>query len=63
MINHSLGSLIKTEPDNNLQHGLVMKYVSARYENHTTFYDSLEDRTYVVIMIHAWKIYLICPQI
>ena len=41
MINHSLGSLIKTEHDNNLQHGLVIKYVGAIYENHTTFYDSL----------------------
>ena len=38
------GSLIKTEHDYNLQHVLVMKYVGARYENHTTFYDSLEDR-------------------
>ena len=44
------GSLIKTEHDYNLQHVLVMKYVGARYENHTTFYDSLEDRTYVVII-------------
>ena len=43
MINHSLGSLIKTEHNNNLQLGLVMNYLGAKYENHTTFYDSLGD--------------------